>query len=331
MVKVLVILTMVLGTAAHAKSVRPVIRIDGSSTVFPITEAMSEEFQTSQRGKVRVTVGISGTGGGFKKFCRGEIDVQNASRPISPNEIKACADKGIRFIEVPIAFDATAVVVNPKNTWLESIKVSELKKLWQPEAQDHISTWNQINPAWPQEKIKLFGAGADSGTFDYFTEAIMGKAKSSRGDYTASEDDNTLVTGVFGDKNAIGYLPMAYYEENRDKLRAVAIVNDLDEQSKAVLPAEKTVKDGTYRPLSRPVFIYVRGESLDKAEVLEFVKFYINNSPLYVPEVKYVALTPKLYKLAMKRVDDRMWGSVFDGHAQIGANLEQLFAKVGAH
>lgn len=331
MIRVLTILLIFTTAIGHARTVRPVIRIDGSSTVFPITEAMSEEFQTSQRGKVRVTVGISGTGGGFKKFCRGEIDVQNASRPISPNELKVCAEKGIKFIEIPIAFDATAVVVNPKNTWLSSIKVSELKKLWEPEAQGKILYWDQINPEWPHEKIKLFGAGADSGTFDYFTEAIVGKAKSSRGDYTASEDDNTLVTGVFGDKNAIGYLPMAYYEENLDKLKALAVVNDLAKNTQPVLPSSKTVKDGTYDPLSRPVFIYVRGESLEKPEVLEFVKFYILNSPLYVPEVKYVALTDKLYKLAMNRVDSRMWGSVFNGHAQIGANLETLFAKEGEH
>lgn len=325
-----IVVVLLLGiSCTRTKSVRPVIRIDGSSTVFPITEAMSEEFQTASRGKVRVTVGISGTGGGFKKFCRGEIDVQNASRPISLNEMKTCGDKGIRFLEIPIAFDATAVVVNLKNKWLNSMTVSELKKLWEPAAQSQVMMWQNVHSEWPSEKIKLFGAGADSGTFDYFTEAIVGKAKSSRGDYTASEDDNTLVTGVSGDKNAIGYLPLAYYEENRDKLKALAIVNDVEGSSNAVLPSSESVKDGSYRPLSRPVFIYVRADSLDKPEVMEFVKFYIQSAHRYVPEVKYVALTDELYKLAMRRVDKRMWGSVFKGHAQMGANLEKLFAGAG--
>ncbi|MES2855113.1 MAG: PstS family phosphate ABC transporter substrate-binding protein, partial [Bdellovibrionota bacterium] len=217
--KVVTVILILLATAVFYPTLghtqTPTIKADGSSTVFPITEAVAEEFQTSKKGKVRVTVGISGTGGGFKKFCRGETDVQNASRPIQESEIADCKKAGIAFFELPIAFDATVVVVNPKNTWLKSITVEELKKLWEPGAQGKISTWNQVNPTWPNEKIKLFGAGSDSGTFDYFTEAIVGKAKSSRGDYTASEDDNTLVQGVANDKNSLGYLPLAYYEENK--------------------------------------------------------------------------------------------------------------------
>ncbi|NUN06448.1 MAG: PstS family phosphate ABC transporter substrate-binding protein, partial [Bdellovibrio sp.] len=223
-----------------AKAQVPVIKVDGSSTVFPITEAMAEEFQAAQRGKVRVTVGISGTGGGFKKFCRGEIDIQDASRPIQTSEMEACKKAGVKFLEIPIAYDATAVVVSAKNTWLKAITVEELKKMWEPGAQGKIVNWSDVNPAWPKNALKLYGAGSDSGTFDYFTEAIVGKAKSSRGDYTASEDDNTLVTGVAGDQYALGYVPLAYYEENKKKLKVLAIVggDKAPKKQEAVLPSK---------------------------------------------------------------------------------------------
>jgi phosphate transport system substrate-binding protein len=201
------------------------IKIDGSSTVFPVTEAVAEEFQKAKKGKVQVTVGISGTGGGFKKFCRGETAIQNASRPILEKEMADCKAAGIKYIELPVAFDALTVVMNPKNAFLKQATVAELKKMWEPAAQGKITRWNQINPAWPDAPMKLFGAGADSGTFDYFTEAIVGKSKSSRGDFTASEDDNVLVQGVSRDVNAIGYFGYAYYAENKDKLKAVPIVN----------------------------------------------------------------------------------------------------------
>jgi phosphate transport system substrate-binding protein len=187
-----------------------IVKIDGSSTVFPITEAVAEDFQKEKRGAVRVTVGISGTGGGFKKFCRGEIDIVDASRPILKNEMDACKAAGVQYVEMPVAFDALTVVVNPKNDWSKTITVAELKKMWEPAAQEKITRWNQVNPAWPNESLKLYGAGADSGTFDYFTEAIVGKAKSSRGDFTASEDDNVLVQGVASDKSGLGFFGFAY-------------------------------------------------------------------------------------------------------------------------
>jgi phosphate transport system substrate-binding protein len=206
-----------LPAAAHAQTVK----VDGSSTVFPITEAVAEDFQKAKRGKVRVTVGISGTGGGFKKFCRGETDVSNASRPILKAEMEDCRKNGVEYIELPVAYDALTVVVNPKNSFIKSMTVAELKKIWEPAAQGKITRWNQVNPSWPNAPIKLFGAGADSGTFDYFTEAINGKSKASRGDFTASEDDNVLVQGVSRDVNALGFFGYAYYIENRDKLKPV--------------------------------------------------------------------------------------------------------------
>ncbi|WP_413578470.1 PstS family phosphate ABC transporter substrate-binding protein [Bdellovibrio sp. HCB290] len=322
--------SLFLGTPVHAQV--PVIRIDGSSTVFPITEAMAEEYQTMKRGKVRVTVGISGTGGGFKKFCRGETDVQNASRPIQAAEIQKCQEKGIRFLELPIAYDATAIVVSPKNTWLKSITTEELKKMWEPAAQGKIMLWSDVNPAWPKEKLKLFGAGADSGTFDYFTEAIVGKAKSSRGDYTASEDDNTLVTGVANDINSIGYMPLAYAEENIGKLRIVPVVGGPKSPKKSdpVIPARSTVESGEYFPLSRPVFIYVNEKSLAKAEVLEFTNFFLQKCATIVPEVKYVPLPASAYRIGQEHVKIKKVGTVFGGHTEIGVKIEDLMKRESA-
>ena len=324
-----VIVSLLMHTPASAQV--PVIKIDGSSTVFPITEAMAEEFQTEKKGKVRVTVGISGTGGGFKKFCRGETDVQNASRPIQASELEVCRKAGIKFIELPVAYDATTVVVHPSNAFIKEMTVSELKKLWEPEAQGKITKWSQINPAWPNEAIKLYGAGADSGTFDYFTEAIVGKSKSSRGDYTASEDDNTLVTGISKDKFSIGYLPMAYYEENKAKLKVVAIKGGEKAplKDKAVLPSRETVENGTYFPLSRPIFIYVSDAALKKVEVQEFTRFYLKNAAQYVPEVKYVALPAKVYEMGLKHLDSKKMGTVFGGHSEVGLKIDELMKKEG--
>ena len=238
------------------------IKIDGSSTVFPVSEAFAEEFQISKRGKVRVTVGMSGTGGGFKKFCRGETDMSNASRPIPTEEMEACRKAGIKYIELPVAFDALTVVINPNNNWVKgnAMTVADLKKMWEPAAQGRINTWKQVRAEWPAEKLMLFGPGADSGTFDYFTEAVNGKSKASRGDFTASEDDNTLVQGVVNNKSALGYFGFAYYAAHKDKLRAVAI----DGGKGPVLPSIENVINGTYSPLSRPLFVYVR-ESLGDA------------------------------------------------------------------
>lgn len=307
----------------------PTIKIDGSSTVFPITEAMAEEFQSAQKGKVRVTVGISGTGGGFKKFCRGEIDIQDASRPIQKEEMENCKKAGIKFFEIPIAYDATVVVVNPKNNWLTSIELADLKKIWEPAAQGKVISWSDVNPKWPKEKLKLYGAGADSGTFDYFTEAVVGKAKSSRGDYTASEDDNTLVTGVSKDIHALGYLPLAYFEENKTKLKALAIVggDKAPKKKEAVSPSRETVEAGIYFPLSRPVFIYVSEAAMKKAEIKEFVNFYLSNAASIIPQVKYVPLPNKAYELAKEHVKSNKLGTVFGGHSEVGLKIEQLMKR----
>jgi phosphate transport system substrate-binding protein len=315
-------------SSLHARA-QAVISVDGSSTVFPITEAVSEEFQALKKNKVRVTVGISGTGGGFKKFCRGETDVQDASRPIQTSELETCKKAGVRFIELPIAYDATVVIVNPKNDWVKEITVEELKKMWEPSAQDKITTWNQINPAWPKEKFKLFGAGSDSGTFDYFTESIVGKAKSSRGDYTASEDDNTLVTGVSTDRYALGYVPLSYYQENKTKLKALAIIGGpkSPEKTKAVLPSKETVENGTYFPLSRPIFIYLNEKSLQRPEVMEFAKFYLEKATKLVPEVKYVVLPKKAYDIGLEHLSKKKLGTVFGGHSEVGMRIEELMKK----
>jgi len=258
-----------------------IIKIDGSSTVYPITEAVAEEYQKAKKGVVKVTVGISGTGGGFKRFCRGETDISDASRPIKDSEIKACQEQGIEFIELPVAYDGLAVVLNPKNTWAKVLTVADLKKIWEPEAKGKITKWNHVRAEWPDAPLKLFGPGADSGTFEYFTEAIVGKAKASRGDFTASEDDNVLVQGVAGDKNAIGYFGLAYYEENKDKLKVAPI----DGGKGPVVPSLQTVENGTYQPLSRPLFIYISTKSAAKPEVKEFVDYYLKNAPKVVKQV----------------------------------------------
>jgi phosphate transport system substrate-binding protein len=304
---------------AHAQGA---IKIDGSSTVFPISEAYAEEFQIQKRGKVRVTVGVSGTGGGFKKFCRGETDMANASRPISAEEMEACRKAGVKYFEVPVAFDALTVVVNPANTWAKTLTIAELKKMWEPAAQGRITTWNQINPKYPKEKIMLFGPGADSGTFDYFTEAVMGKAKASRGDYTASEDDNTLVQGVENNKNAIGYFGFAYYAAHKDKMTAVGIDPGT---GKAVLPSLDNVTNGSYTPLSRPLFVYVRDSSAKRPEVREFVQFMLQNGEL-VKEVGYLPLPKQAYDLAWQHFGNGKLGTVFGGQAKVGITIDQLLA-----
>ena len=300
-----------------------VIEIDGSSTVFPVTEAVAEEFQKSKKGKVKVTVGISGTGGGFKKFCRGETDISDASRPILKQEIEACKGSGVEFFELPVAYDALTVIVNPKNDWATSMTVAELKKIWEPAAQGKVTNWNQVRPKWPDTPLKLCGAGADSGTFDYFTEAIVGKAKSSRGDFTASEDDNVLVQGVANDRNALGFFGFAYYIENQKKLKAVAI----DGGKGPVAPSAKTVEDGTYQPLSRPIFIYVSKKAIAKPEVKEFVEFYLKNAPALVKEVKYVALPGKAYTLGLEHIQKGKIGTVFGGEAEVGVKIDDLLKR----
>jgi phosphate transport system substrate-binding protein len=300
-----------------------VIKIDGSSTVYPITEAVAEEFQKAKKGAVNVTVGISGTGGGFKKFCRGDIDLSDASRPILKKEMEDCKANGIQYIELPVAYDALTVVVNPQNNWVKSLTVAELKKMWEPGAQGRITNWNQINPQWPDAPLKLYGPGADSGTFDYFTEAVVGKSKSSRGDFTASEDDNVLVQGVSRDKGGLGYFGLAYYLENQKKLKAVAI----DGGKGPVLPSAQNVENGTYTPLARPIFVYVNTKSLERPEVREFVEYYLANAPKLVKEVKYVPLPADAYKIALEHLKNKKVGTVFGGESDVGLKIEELLKR----
>ena len=304
------------------------IKVDGSSTVFPVTEAVAEEFQIQKRGKIRVTVGISGTGGGFKRFCRGETDISDASRPILKAEMEACAAAGIKYIELPVAYDALTVVVNPKATWVDQITVAELKKMWEPAAQGKISKWNQINPKWPNSPLKLYGPGADSGTFDYFTEAINGRAKSSRGDFTASEDDNVLVQGVEADANALAYFGYAYYAPNAARMKALKVVNA---KGQPVGPSAAAVLDGSYEPLSRPLFIYVSDKAAQKAEVREFVEFYLTKGASLVSEVKYVPLAAEAYKLALANFKSNKLGTGFGGVPEVGLKVEELLKREGKH
>ncbi|MBH9578564.1 PstS family phosphate ABC transporter substrate-binding protein [Inhella proteolytica] len=314
-----------LGLAATAFAAQAqVVKIDGSSTVFPITEGVAEDFQKVKKGAVKVTVGISGTGGGFKKFCRGETDISNASRPILAKEMADCKAAGVEYYELPVAFDALTVVINPRNPFLKQITVEELKKIWEPAAQGKVTRWNQVNPAWPDAPIKLFGAGADSGTFDYFTEAINGKSKASRGDFTASEDDNVLVQGVSSDINAIGYFGYAYYAENQGKLKALPIVNP---KGQAVAPSEAAVLAGTYEPLSRPIFIYVNAKSLGKPEVKEFVEYMMKNAAKIAKEVKYVPLPAKAYTGGLEHLNKGKKGTVFGGKNEVGITIEELLAR----
>ena len=304
-----------------------VIKVDGSSTVFPITEAVAEEFQREKQGQVHVTVGISGTGGGFKKFVRGEIDITDASRPILQEEMAQAKANGIEYIELPIAFDALTVVVNPQNNWVTSMTVAELKKIWEPDAQGKITHWNQVRPEWPNEKIALFGAGADSGTFDYFTEAIVGKSKASRGDYTASEDDNVLVQGVEGNKYALGYIPYAYFAPHSSRMKAVGIEWEKNKVQGAIMPTPENVLAGTYNPLSRPLFIYVSRKSYDKPAVKEFVDFYLKSVPTLAREVKYLPLPETAYQMATERVRTLQTGSGFGGIPEVGLPVEEILKR----
>lgn len=266
------------------------IKVDGSSTVFPITEAVAEEFREVQPN-VKVTIGVSGTGGGFKKFSRGETNLSNASRPIKEKEIASCLENNIDYLELEVAYDGLAVLVNPQNDWVDSFTVEELKKIWEPSAQGVITKWNQIRPEWPDNEIHLFGPGVASGTYDYFTEAIVGKSGSSRGDFTASEDDHVLVQGIAGDKYSLGFFGLAYYAENKDKLTLIGVHNG----EKVVKPTLETVSNGTYSPLSRPLFIYVNSTSVKSEEVISFVNFYLDQASDLSTDVGYIPLPAENY------------------------------------
>jgi phosphate transport system substrate-binding protein len=305
-----------------------IIRIDGSSTVYPMTEAVAEEYQKATQGKVKVTVGISGTGGGFKKFVKGETDIQDASRPILKPEMDDARKNGIEYIELPVIFDALTVVVNSKNDWVDHITVDELKRIWEPAAQGKVVRWNQVRPTWPDQSLVLFGAGSDSGTFDYFTEATVGKAKSSRGDYTASEDDNVLVQGVEGNKYALGYFGFSYFATHKDRIRAVPIQWEKNAVKEPVLPSLENVLKGTYNPLSRPLFIYVNKRSAEtKKEVREFVEFYLENAIDLAKRVKYLPLPESAYEKCIERFKKLQVGTAFGGTLEVGIPVEQILDR----
>jgi phosphate transport system substrate-binding protein len=315
------------GTGAIESAKQTIIAIDGSSTVFPITEAVAEEFQ--KKHQARVTIGVSGSGGGFKKFCKGETNISGASRPIKPSEVKLCGENGIDYIELPVAYDGIAVVVNPKADWVDRMTVQELKKLWAPEAQGKVKSWSHVRQGWPDREIHLFGPGVDSGTYDYFTKAIVGKEHASRGDLTSSEDDNVLVQGIASDELALGFFGFAYYAENKKRLKVVPIDDESEENGAgAIAPSVQTVANGTYQPLSRPLFIYVGVKSAERKDVQQFVAYYLGEGRPLVKEVGYIPLPDSAYKLVAQRFERRIKGSVFAGQgSKVGVTIEQLLSK----
>lgn len=296
-----------------------IIKIDGSSTVYPITEAVAEEFQIETG--IKVTVGVSGTGGGFKKFCRGDTVISNASRPIKSKEIAKCKEAGIDFIEIPVAFDALTIVLNKKNDWASELSIEELKMMWEPAAQGKVTNWNQVRPGFPDMPLKLYGPGADSGTFDYFTEAVIGESKAIRGDFTASEDDNILVKGVAGDKGGIGYFGLAYYAENTNKINAAKINNA---EGKYIKPSLETAQNGTYNPLSRPLFIYLNAtKAAFDPNVKKFIDFFIANAKQLTSEVGFVPFTDKEYSAILNHYKTLKTGTAFKKPA-IGLSVEEI-------
>jgi len=326
-IKHVLIAALIAFSTSTAHAAEKIINIDGSSTVYPITKEVADEFQKIR--KTKVNINISGTGGGFAKFCRGETQIQNASRPILKKEMEQCKEAGVQYIELPIAYDALTVVVNKNNDFVKSLTVEELRKIWRPAAQGKIKTWRQVNPAWPNVALALYGPGTDSGTFDYFTEAIVGKAKQSRNDYTASEDDNVLVQGVAGEQGALGYFGYAYYEENQQKLAAVPIVAKKD--APAVLPSVQSVKDGSYQPLSRPLFIYVNATAAAfKPEVRDFVDFYLylKSSPKLAKQIKYISLPQNEYLAVNNHWKALKPGTGFDGVPEVGVKVEDLLSRI---
>ena len=303
-----------------------IVKIDGSSTVYPITEAVAEEFQIETG--IKVTVGVSGTGGGFKKFCRGDTVISNASRPIKANEIKKCKAAGIEFIEIPVAFDALTVVTNKKNDWAKDMTPAELKKAWEPAAQGKIVKWSQIRDGWPDTPLKLYGPGADSGTFDYFTEAIVEESKAIRGDFTASEDDNVLVQGISGDKGGMGYFGLAYYVENKKRLKPVAVQNS---DGKFILPSLKTVMDGSYNPLARPLFIYLNAtKAAFDPNVKKFIDFYLKHAAALSEEVGYIPFSKEEYAAITNHYKTLKTGTAFKKHS-IGLSVQQMLDLAAAN
>ena len=297
------------------------INVDGSSTVFPITEAMAEEFGYATEGNVKITVGVSGTGGGFKKFCAGETHISDASRPIKQSEVDLCAEHGTEYIELPVAIDGLSVMVNPDNDFVECMTVEELHTLWAPEAEDVVMKWSQVRAGWPDEDVRLYAPGVDSGTFDYFTEVINGGGGASRGDFLPSEDDNVLVTGISGDKGALGYFGYAYYAENAARLKLIAI----DGGSGCITPTEETINNGTYAPLSRPLFIYVSAEGLNQPHVKAFVEFFLDpaNRGL-ISDTGYIPFPDTVYALTLNKFLSGTTGAAFGGDARLHGTVEEV-------
>jgi len=304
-------------TPENAGSSAEQIAIDGSSTVFPLAEAAADAFGRAARGGARVSVGESGTGGGFRKFCRGETHISTASRPISAEEIAACAGANIQYVEIPIAFDGIAIVAHPSNP-VNNVTMAQLRQIWQPSAEGRIVNWNQVNPAWPNRPLQLFGPGTASGTFDFFTEAVNGEGGASRTDFTPSEDDNVLVQGVSGSPGGLGYFGYAYYEQNRERLKALSV--------DGVTPSPETIASGQY-PLSRPMFIYVNAEQLRRPQVRRFVGFFLQNAATLAPQVGYVALPAEAYTAFGQRVDQGQTGTAFGGHNEVGVSVQELMSR----
>lgn len=300
------------------------VRIDGSSTVYPITQAVAKEFQSTQGNQAQISVNFSGTRGGFEKFCAGETDVTGASRPILTAEMEACNKNSVRYIELPVAFDALTVAVHPQNNWAQDITVAELKRMWEPAAEGKITRWNQVRASWPDRPLKLYGAGRQSGTFDYFTEAVVGETRASRNDYIASEDDNVLVEGISKDPDALGYFGFSYLEENQNKLKALAV----DNGEGAVIPSHQTVENNEYQPLSRPLFIYVNAQyAQKKPTVKDFVNFYNKQAPTLVSSVGYVPLPEEAYDLNERHFYTGKVGTVFEGEAELNITISELLRR----
>lgn len=293
------------------------IAIDGSSTVFPLAEAAAEAYGRSATGGARVTVGESGTGGGFSKFCRGETQISNASRPISAEEIAACAAANIQFVEIPIAFDGISVVVHPSNP-VNGVTMAQLRQIWQPSAERTVTNWNQVSRTWPNLNLQLFGPGTASGTFDFFTEAVNGDGGASRTDYSPSEDDNVLVQGVASNAGAMGYFGYAYYEQNRERVKALTI--------DGVAPSPETIASGQYA-LSRPMFIYVNAEELRRPQVQRFVTYFVQNAATLAPQVGYVPLPAEAYAAYAERVAQGQTGTAFGGHNEVGLSIQELLQR----
>lgn len=307
-----------------SNSSQTIIEIDGSSTVYPITNEIAQEYQLISSEQPEIQVKVSGTGGGFRRFCAGETDINDASRPINAEEMETCQENGVQYIELPVAYDALTVVVNPANDWASEITTQELKTMWEPDAENNITQWNQVRSSWPSRPLNLYGPGSDSGTFDYFTEAIIGEAEASRQDYTPSEDDTLIVRGVSEDPDGLGYFGYSYYEEKREELKALAI----DNGSGAVEPSRQTVRSGEYQPLSRPLLIYVNANSLEeKPELREFLEYYLTQGRPSVNIVGSIPLPDDIYNLALKRMDNKQTGTVFEGKTPINFKIEDLFRK----